>query len=78
MPNKRDPNKVMIGVYIDREVKAYLMEILKEKGSNLTEFFYAKILELLKTKADAILEKIHENDGRTRAGKLKRQRKKSE
>jgi hypothetical protein len=78
MPNKRDPNKVMVGVYIDRESKEMVMEILREKGSNLSEFFYAKILELLETKADAILEKIHENDGRTKAGKLKRQRKKSE
>lgn len=78
MPNKRDPNKVMVGVYIDREMKKLAMEILREKGSNLSEFFYAKILELLETKADAILEKIHENDGRTKAGKLKLQRKKSE
>jgi hypothetical protein len=78
MPNKRDPNKAMVGVYIDREAKEMVMEILREKGSNLSEFFYAKILELLETKADAILEKIHENDGRTKAGKLKRQRKKSE
>ena len=78
MPNKRDPNKVMVGVYIDRESKKMVMEILKEKGSNLTEFFYAKILELLETKADAILDKIHENDGRTKAGKIKQQRKKVE
>lgn len=78
MPNKRDPNKAMVGVYIDRDAKKMVMEILREKGSNLSEFFYAKILELLETKADAILEKIHENDGRTKAGKLKRQRKKSE
>lgn len=78
MPSKRDPNKAMVGVYIDRKAKKMVMEILREKGSNLSEFFYAKILELLETKADAILEKIHENDGRTKAGKLKRQRKKSE
>jgi hypothetical protein len=75
MPNKRDPNKVMVGVYIDRESKEMVMELLREKGSNLSEFFYVKILELLETKADAILEKIHENDGRTKAGKRKRQRK---
>lgn len=55
-----------------------VMEILREKGSNLSEFFYAKILELLGTKADEIIDKIHANDGRTKAGKLKRQRKKSE
>ena len=69
MPNKRDPNKVMVGVYIDREAKEMVMEILREKGSNLSEFFCVKILELLGTKADEIIDKIHANDGRTRAGK---------
>ena len=72
MANKRDPNKAFVGVYIDRKAKALVQKILAEKGSNLTEFFYSKILELIETKEDEILEKLKESDGRTAKGRAKR------
>ena len=74
MPNKRDPDKAFIGVYIDKTAKILVMKILKERGSNLTEFFYKKILELLESREDEIIKKLHENDGRTKEGKAKRAR----
>lgn len=70
--NKRDPEKAFVGVYIDKKAKALVKKILAEKGSNLTEFFYAKILELLETKEDEIIAKLKEADGRTSEGKIKR------
>lgn len=72
MANKRDPDKAFVGVYIDKNAKALVQKILAEKGSNLTEFFYAKILELLEKKEDEIIEKLKEADGRTAKGRAKR------
>ena len=69
MPNKRDPNKAFVGFFINKNEKKQAMDILQANGSNLSEFFCVKILELLGTKADEIIDKIHANDGRTRAGK---------
>lgn len=72
MANKRDPNKAFVGVYIDKKAKALVQKILAEKGSNLTEFFYSKILELIETREDEILKKLKESDGRTAKGRAKR------
>lgn len=77
MPNKRDPNKAYIGVFIDRDAKQLVMQILKDRGTNLTEFFYAKILELLESREDEIIKKLQEADGRTTKGRIKRNKKNS-
>ena len=75
MANKRDPNKAYIGVFIDKNAKELVMKILNEQGSNLTEFFYAKILELLESREDEIIKKLKESDGRRTNGRTKRNKK---
>ena len=75
MPNKRSPNKVYIGIFIDKDIKGRLQEILKKQGSTITEYFYIKALELLENDKNEIIEKLREFDGRTTQGKAKRSRK---
>lgn len=69
MPNRRDPNKVMIGVYVDREVRDLMKEILEEKGVNITDFFYAQILKLLNKEENELIKAIKRRDGRTKEAK---------
>ena len=71
MPNKRNPNKTLVGVYVDKQAKLLAQKILREKDSNLTEFVYAKILELIESREDKIIEKLKESDGRTVMGRKK-------
>lgn len=75
MPNKRDPNKTYIGIFIDKDIKERLQKILKKQGSTITEYFYIKTLELLENEKNEIIEKLREFDGRTSKGKAKRRRK---
>ena len=72
MPNKRDPNKVSIGVYVDREVRDLIKEILEDKGVTLTDFIYAQFLKLLNKEEDELIKAIKKHDGRTKAGKAKK------
>lgn len=75
MPNKRDPNKVSIGIYIDREVRDLLKELLAEKGITLTEFIYAKCLEFLDKEEDEIIDELKKFDGRRKEAKAKKNKK---
>lgn len=72
MPNKRDPNKAYIGVFIDKNDKKRLQTMLAEDGMTLTEFFYYSILNYIEEKQDEIKRKLKEADGRTVEGKIKR------
>lgn len=62
MPNKRDPNKVSVGVYIDREIRDMVREALAKKGLTLTEYVYAALLELLNGKADEFIKSYKERE----------------
>lgn len=64
MPNKRDPDKVSIGIYIDRDTRDLVKEILKEKGLTLTDYIYAQLLKLLKKENDEITIALEKFDGR--------------
>lgn len=72
MPNQRNPNKTFVGVYIDKKAKLLAQKILRERDSNLTEFVYAKILELIESREDKIIERLKESDGRTAIGRKKK------
>lgn len=64
MPNKRDPNKVSIGIYIDRDTRDLVKEILNEKGLTLTDYIHIQLLKLLKKEEDDIIKTIEKSDGR--------------
>jgi antitoxin component of RelBE/YafQ-DinJ toxin-antitoxin module len=64
MPNKRDPNKVSIGIYIDRDTRDLVKEILNEKGLTLTDYIHIQLLKLLKKEEDDIIKTIKKSDGR--------------
>lgn len=69
MANQRDPNKVMIGIYIDREVRDEVKSILESQGVTLTDFIYAKFLQLLKKEENELIKEIKKRDGRTKEAK---------
>ena len=71
MPNKRDPNKAFMGIYVDRKTKEYFKKVLADNGTTITEFFYAKMLEIIERKTDDIIQKLQEADGRTVKGRAK-------
>lgn len=75
MPNKRDPNKVSIGCYVDREVRDIVKEILEEKGITLTEYMYAQLLKLLNKEEDEIIKSLEKFDGRRKEAKNAKNRK---
>lgn len=64
MPNKRDPNKVSIGIYIDRDTRDLVKEILAEKGLTLTDYIYAQLLKLLNKEENEIVDVLEKFDGR--------------
>jgi len=64
MPNKRDPNKVSIGIYIDRDTRDLVKEILAEKGLTLTDYIYAQLLKLLNKEENEIVNVLEKFDGR--------------
>ena len=75
MPNKRDPNKVLVSCYIDKELRDMAKTALSKNGITFTDFVCIKILELLNESADEVIKKLKEHDGRTTQGKAKRNRK---
>lgn len=77
MPNKRDPNKVLVSCYIDKELRDMAKAALRKNGISFTDFVCVKILELLNESVDEILQKLKQQDGRTTQGKAKRNCKKS-
>lgn len=42
MANQRDKNKVMVGMYIDRETRDTVKEILASRGITMTDFIAAQ------------------------------------
>ena len=75
MPNKRDPNKVLVSCYVDKELRDMAKVALRKNGITFTDFVCIKILELLNESADDVIAKLKEQDGRTIEGKAKRNRK---
>jgi antitoxin component of RelBE/YafQ-DinJ toxin-antitoxin module len=72
MADRRDPNKVLVSCYIDKELRDMTKEALSKIGITFTDFVCIKILELLNESADEIIQKLKEQDGRTTQGKAKR------
>ena len=70
MPNKRDPNKVSIGIYIDRDTRDLVKEILAEKGLTLTDYLYAQLLKLLNKEENEIVDVLEKFDGRKKGSAL--------
>ena len=66
MPNKRDPNKISIGIYIDRDTLDAVKEVLASHGITMTDFIIAQFYKLLKKEEDEILKKLELRDGRTK------------
>lgn len=58
MPNKRDPNKVMIGVYVDKDVRDTIKEILDTQKVTITDFIYAQFLKLIKKEEYELIEEL--------------------
>lgn len=69
MANQRDKNKVMVGVYIDKETRDTIKEVLASHGVTMTDFIVAQFYKLLKKEEDEILEKLELRDGRTKKSK---------
>ncbi len=78
MPNKRDPNKVLMSCYVERDLRDMMRKALKECGISFTDFVLSKMMEFLNYGADEILRGIKSQDARTVEGKEKRNRKKNE
>lgn len=47
MPNKRDPNKIMLRLWLDREMLQEFKAYATAQGSNMSELLTAHILSLL-------------------------------
>ncbi|MEY2599785.1 MAG: hypothetical protein RLZZ142_2044, partial [Verrucomicrobiota bacterium] len=58
MPNKRNPNKVQIGGYIDIELKRKLQALAKEAGVSLTEFLVQELEEQVARREQIAAKKI--------------------
>lgn len=56
MPNQRDPNKVHVGCYVDKEIRDMIKVILAEQGITTTDYIYYNLLKLLNKSADEILK----------------------
>lgn len=69
MANQRDKNKVMVGMYIDRETRDTVKEILASRGITMTDFIAAQFYKLLKKEEDEILQSLELRDGRTKKSK---------
>jgi len=72
--DRRDPNKVLVSCYIDKELRDMMKLALSKIGISFTDFVCIKIFELLNESADEIIQKLKEQDGRTTQGKAKRNR----
>ena len=70
MPNKRDPNKVSIGIYIDRDTRDAVKEVLASHGITMTDFIVAQFYKLLKKEEDEILKKLELRGGRKKGSAL--------
>lgn len=75
MPNQRDPNKVHVGCYVDKDIRDMIKVILAEQGITTTDYIYYNLLKLLNKSADEILKELKQKDGRTLAGKARKNRK---
>ena len=72
MANRRDPNKVMIGVYVDREVRDAVKSLLESKGVTITDFIYAQFLKLFNKKENELIEELKKRDGRTKEARARK------
>lgn len=72
MANRRDPNKVMIGVYVDREVRDAVKSLLESKGVTITDFIYAQFLKLFNKKENELIEELKKRDGRTKEARAQK------
>lgn len=77
MPNKRDPDKVLMSCYVERDLRDMMRKALKECGISFTDFVLSKMMEFLSYGADEILRGIKSQDARTIEGKAKRNRQKN-
>lgn len=71
MPDKRDPNKVGMVFYLDKEIKKLAQEILKKRGITFTQFMNVAVYKLIEMEENEIIETIKKYDGRTKAGKAR-------
>ena len=71
MPSKRNKTKVMVGIYIERELRDEVLRVLREHGATMTDFFYANCLKLLRKEHDELIKIIENHDLRTREGKAR-------
>lgn len=71
MPNKRDPNKTGITIFVDKNVKEVAKEILDSYGMSITEYLLVSLLELIHNDKNEKLKILNETDGRTKKGKAR-------
>ncbi len=72
MANQRDKSKVMIGVYVDKDLRDGIKAILESHGVTITDFIITQFYKLInkETNEEEILEKLALRDGRTKKAKL--------
>ncbi len=71
MSDKRDPNKIGMVFYLDKEIKKRAQEILKKRGITFTQFMNVSVYKLIEMEENEIIETIKKYDGRTKAGKAR-------
>ena len=71
MPNKRDPNKIGITIFVDKKVKEVAKEILHSYGMGITEYLLVALLDLIHNDKNEKLKILNEADGRTKKGKAR-------
>lgn len=69
MANQRNKDKVMVGVYIDKEMRNSIKKVLVSRGITITDFVLTQFYRLLKVGDDEILKKLELRDGRTKKSK---------
>jgi hypothetical protein len=71
MPDKRDPNKVGLVFYLDRDVKRKAQEILKKKQITFTQFINVAVYKLIEMEDNEIIKTLESYDCRTKKGKTR-------